>query len=193
MTRMPCLRAVSLLAPLAIFIAIPGRVLYAQTVQRPTDPLFQSGMAAFNARNYARAEQVFRELREIDPSDSRAVGGISEIYMAQQKDAEAVEFLRSEIQKDPDRFDYHLMLGNILVRTKQYDLAISEYQNLLELSGNNPSQASDLCYRIGEAYRRAGKLTQAIPMLERAIKLNPALKLAAQALAQIAGASRDRE
>jgi superkiller protein 3 len=191
MPRTGWVSAVGLLAALAILIAIPGPALNAQTVQRPTDGLYQSGLAAFKANNYARAEQVFRELQGIDPTDSRAVGGITEVYMAQQKEAEAVEFVRAEIQKYPERSEYHLILGNILVRTKQYDSAIAEYQKLLDLPGGN--RAGDLYYRIGEAYRRAGKIMQAIPMLQRAIELNPRDTFAAQALAQIdpTGAARD--
>jgi len=173
-----------MLAAFAMLVPIGAGLLEAQAPPSG-EALFQSGLAAFQARNYADAEQIFRRLREVDPKDTRAVAAISEIYMAQNKKAEAIQLLRAEIENDPQRPDYHSLLGNIFVRTSEYELAISEFQKALNGSGKDSPAAADLYYRIGEAQRRSGNLKEALAMFRRVRQIVPANPLAALQVALV--------
>jgi tetratricopeptide (TPR) repeat protein len=69
--------------------------------------------------------------------------------------------------------DLVLALGNVAIRTGQYDLAVSYFQKVAASLPKGSKAQGDLFSRIGEAYRRKGDLTNAIAALQKAREILP--------------------
>ena len=81
--------------------------------------------------------------------------------------------LQSESAKAPDRLDLLQSLGSAAVRAGKYDLAIYEFQKLLDRT-DQPSEARGEIYlKLGDAYLRKGDSPAAIEALQKARELTP--------------------
>jgi tetratricopeptide (TPR) repeat protein len=109
----------------------------------------------------------------LNPTNSRGLLGIVETDMAQNKPDEAMQMLQTELDKSANRLDLRLALGNTAVRAGKYDLAITEYDKLLNSLDKNARQRGDVYLRIGETYRRKGDLNGAIVNLQKAREFQP--------------------
>ena len=113
------------------------------------------GTIFLNERKYKEAEDIYRKSYDLNPANSRGLMGLMETMMTQNQPDRAMQLLRSEIQKYPTRLEFHMALGNISVRAQKYDLAIAEFNGLLDKVDRKSSAAADLYIRIGETYRLA--------------------------------------
>ena len=148
----------------------------------PATPVHHSANDAAAARAYQsftqgrfqEAEELFRQLYLQDPQDLRGVAGLTESYISENRADEAVKLLQQEAAKYPGQRELAKMLGNVYVRTEQYDLAIALFQGLLDSSPKPPpEETAGLLFRLGEAYRRKGDLNAAIPAFRAAAAANP--------------------
>jgi tetratricopeptide (TPR) repeat protein len=165
-------------------------VLGFQTAQQTTPPpptaadvLFKSGVTLLSEKKYQEAEDAFRKLHELEPDKPRGIGGVAEVYVAQGRTAEALGLLEAEAGKNPARLDLRVAIGNVAVRTANYDRAIAEYQKVLDLVDRNSAPAADIYVRMAEAYRRKRDPDFAIALLRQAKRLLPANAIVANALA----------
>ena len=106
-------------------------------------------------------------------TNSRGLMGMVEVYMAQNKYEMALQTLQNEIQKSPNHTDYHIALGNTAVRVGKYDLAISEFQNVINTLEKDSKAIGELYLRIGETCRRKGDYNAAIQALQKARAVMP--------------------
>src|ERR1035437_6214031 len=172
------LRAV-LGARVAFAVLVPLATGFLQAQQPPAvapgqaDIFFQSGVANLAQKKYQQAEEAFRKAYEMDHSNVGALMGLVEVYTAQKKMDEALKLLHTEADKNPARLDIRLALGNVYVRNDQYDLALVEFQKVLDGTAKNSQAAGDLYMRMGETYRRKGDLNSSIAALRRAKELLP--------------------
>jgi tetratricopeptide (TPR) repeat protein len=146
------------------------------------DALFQLGVVNLAQNKYTDAIDAFRKDYSIEPSNPRGLMGAVEVYLAENKEDQAVETLQNEIQKNPNRTDYHVALGNTAVRVGKYDVAIAEFQKVLEKMDNNSKSAGELYLRIGETCRRKGDFNGAVTNLQKARQLLPDNTLAVATL-----------
>jgi tetratricopeptide (TPR) repeat protein len=164
-----------LVAGTLILLALGLGVLYAQEPPDPAaDALFQRGGAQAAQGRYQEAEDLFRRVIELEPANSRGILAIAQVYLAQKKDDEALRFLQSEAAKAPARRELHLAIGNIALQSAKYDLAVAEFQRILDSIEKNSSAAADLYFRMGEAYRLKGDLDFAVAILRQAQAMQPA-------------------
>jgi len=158
------------------------------------DTLFQLGVVNLSEGRYREAEDAFRKTHVLSPANSRGLMGIVETYLAQNQTDKAMALLQAEVQKSPNRMDYHLALGNTAVRVGRYDLAIAEFQKVLAGSDKNTKSRGDMLLRLGETYRRKGDLTNSINSLQQARQLLPENPVVAGTLAvTLDGAGRKQE
>ena len=123
-------------------------------------------MAAFDQGRYQEAEDLFWQLYQLEPGG--AVLGLSEVYMAEKRQDEAIRLLAAELEKDPRSTELRMGLGNLFVRTEQYDKGIAEFQRVLDTRGNLTTETiANLYFRIAEAFRRKGDPNAAIRMFQR--------------------------
>ncbi len=156
---------------MAIVIPLASGFLSGQvaTPSSSADALFRSGKASAAAGKYQEAEDAFRRVYELEPGNIRGIMGLAEVFLQQKKESDAILLLQLEADKNVNRPDLRKALGNVLVRTGKYDLAIAEFQKAVDSNGQkNPEEAADLYTRIGESYRRKGEVNLAIAAFERA-------------------------
>ena len=102
----------------------------------------------------------------------------------------AIEQFRAALKVNPKMLDAHFSLGYVLWVLKQYPEAASEFQAELD---NNPDHAQAMTY-LADVDLHLGHADAALPLLEKAIKLDSEQELAHLDLGILyAGASRQDE
>jgi tetratricopeptide (TPR) repeat protein len=102
----------------------------------------------------------------------------------------AIEQFRAALKVNPKMLDAHFSLGYVLWVLKQYPEAASEFQAELD---NNPDHAQAMTY-LADVDLQLGHADAALPLLEKAIKLDSEQELAHLDLGILyAGASRQDE
>jgi tetratricopeptide (TPR) repeat protein len=137
------------------------------------EAMIQMGVALVNEKKYKEAEDMFRKCYDLNPANSRGLMGLSEVIMAQNQPERAMQLLRTEIQKYPTRLEFRLALADVEVRAQKFDLAIAEFNGLLDKVDRKSAMAADLYVRLGHTYRFAGKFPQAINALQQARDIQP--------------------
>jgi Flp pilus assembly protein TadD len=192
-SRLPRAAMVALVAIAALF-PLAGGYLKAQPQQAAGGQessrqvqarnLFEQGKALMERKDYEEAERAFRRSYELDPDTSRGgLMGVVEVELALGRPDEALALLTQEAARRPEQLDLQLALGNTAVRAGKYDLALTEYQKLLNSLGNNARPRADVYQRIGEVYRRTGDSANAIFNLRMALEIQPQNLVATSALA----------
>ncbi len=143
------------------------------TIHRANDAAVKRAADCLNQGRLQEAEYLFRQIYIVDPEDSRGPTGLAESYMAEQRPNDAIQLMKEETDKHPDRTDLRVELGNLYVRTGQDDLAMAEFQRALD-TGRNLSSATtaDLLFRMAEANRREGDLNAALRLFQAAAAAN---------------------
>ncbi|MFB3826425.1 MAG: tetratricopeptide repeat protein [Bryobacteraceae bacterium] len=137
------------------------------------DVMFQLGVLNLAENKYKEAEDAFRRAYQLNPANSRGLMGVVETYMAQNKTDEALQILHVEAARSPGRSELHLALGNTAARAGKYDMALSEFQTVLNGTDQKSRTAADLHLRIGEVHRRKGDMNASIASLQKARELWP--------------------
>ena len=137
------------------------------------EAMIQMGIVYLNERKYKEAEAIYRKSYDLNPANSRGLMGLVETVMAQNQPDRAMELLRSEIQKYPTRLEFRMALANVAVRSRKYDLALNEYNGLLDKVDKKSAAAADLYIRVGGTQRQAGNLQAAIDALQKARDILP--------------------
>ena len=132
------------------------------------DVIFQLGVVNLAENKYKEAEEQFHRAFQLNPSNSRGLMGMVETDMAQNLSDQAIGILQTEANKTPGNLEYRVALGNIAVRAGKFDLAISEYQKLLDEFPKGSKQQGMVYMRIGETYRREGDFAHAVSALQQA-------------------------
>jgi tetratricopeptide (TPR) repeat protein len=137
------------------------------------DVLFQLGLVNLAENKYKEAGDAFRRSYELNPANSRGLMGMVETELAQNHSDKAMQLLQTEAAKAPNRMDLVLALGNTAIRAGRYDLAVSYFQKAAGSLPKGSKTQGDVFYRIGEAYRRKGDLTNSIAALQKAREIVP--------------------
>jgi len=166
-----------------VLILLTGN-LHGQEAAPPSpDTLFQSALSQLQQGKYPDAEASFRKLSELEPGSSRGILGIAEVWGAQKKGDDAIGLLQAESAKYPARSELHYGIGNLALLTAKYDLAISEFQFVLDRVDRNAKEAGEIYLRMGEAYRLKGDLEFAANIFKKAQGLQPSNLIIINALA----------
>jgi tetratricopeptide (TPR) repeat protein len=176
------MQSISKTLPL-VLILINGVLRGEQAAPTQADTLFQSAAAKLSQGKYQDAEESFRKLSELEPATSRGILGVAEVWIAQKKIDDALRLLQEESAKYPTRPDLHFGIGNLALRTGKYDLAIAEFQLVLDRVDHTSKNTAEIYLRMGDAYRLKGDLDFAIAVLQQAQTLQPANVVILNALA----------
>jgi len=133
----------------------------------------QLGVLNLSQSRLKEAEDAFRKSYQLNPADSRGLIGVVRCYLARNNAEAAIDLLRAESDKAPDRADLREALANAAVDAGKFDLAIAEYQKLLDAPGNNVKQQASLYVRLGEACRQKGDYRGAIANMQKARAAEP--------------------
>jgi tetratricopeptide (TPR) repeat protein len=155
---------------------------------------FSLGMLAMKQGNLKEAEGIFRKAYAANAKDGRALVGLVEVLAAQGHMDQAVDVLQSEVAKSPNRNDLRIALGNLAVRAGNLDLAIKQFQAVLNALDKNSKARGDLYLRLGVTLRKKGDLNGAIQALYSAREALPGNAMVVDELALTLGnADRKKE
>jgi len=138
-----------------------------------------SCMYRYTKEGNTEAQRLFRRVIEIDPSFAAAHAGLaytmflSAVYFGAMPDAELLDTALREAQEavaldDKDAMSYFI-LGRIRLIRREYELSIADLETAIEL---NPCLATAHC-GLGDSLAYSGRLAEAIPRFEEAIRLSP--------------------
>ncbi len=127
----------------------------------------------------AEAQRLFRQAIKTDPDVGAAHAGLaytmflSAVYFGSEANKELLDAALQEAETaialdDKDAMSYFI-LGRIHLIRREYDLSISDLRTAVDL---NPCLATAYC-GLGDALSYSGRMAEAIPHFEEAIRLSP--------------------
>ncbi len=165
-----------------------------QTNPNSSGIIFSMGMVDMHEGKYKDAEDVFRKAYQQNPKDPRGLVGLVEALARQNKFSEAMQVVQQQMAKDPNNNDLRVALGNIAVRSGNFDMGIAEFQKVLATLDKNSKARGQMYLRIGETYRRKGDNNAAVDALSKAREVLPDNSLIVSTLAQaLDNSGRKRE
>jgi len=137
------------------------------------DILIEIGAHDLGLKHYGDAEERFRRAYVLDPHNLRALLGIEQMYISNNQPEKASEFVAAEVAKEPQRRDLRHELANLHLRSRQFDLAVTEYQALIDEPGASAAEQANLYAMLAAAYEGKNDFPKAIELLNKADQLKP--------------------
>jgi len=127
------------------------------SAQPATSEALDKGFQALQSRDAARADAIFREALTGHPRDPQLLFGAGIAASLQGRDQEAISLLKQALQIEPRLLQAAALLGELLYRQGDLDLAIKMYERALP--GAPPSVAVAMRGRLA-AWREEASLPQ---------------------------------
>ena len=160
-------RALSLLV---LGSLISGSSLFAAGPGSPATPVLRAAAAAVSQRDFAQAQKLLREARQLDPSAPGVDYQLATVAFAQGQLEEAKTCLNRSLARRDAVADSNNLLGAILLRENDLPAAISCLQAASEA---DPKMVQPYV-NLASAYRLNFEPLKAVPVLRTASGLNPA-------------------
>ncbi len=129
----------------------------------------------------ARARKLFEEVIALDPNYARGYSGLAVSYAAdvwlgmskspKESLARAIQLGQKSVSLDESDATTQAVLAYLFAMVGQYDMAVSQAEHALVLDSNSYSVINN----CGLALAYSGKHGEALPLLEKAARLNPSL------------------
>jgi len=129
----------------------------------------------------ARARKLFEEVITLDPNYARGYSGLAisfaaEVWLGTSKNpkdslSRAVEFAEKAVSLDESDATAQAVLAYLFAMTRHYDKAVSQAVCALVLDPNSYSVINN----CGLALAYSGENEEALPLLEKAVRLNPSI------------------
>lgn len=132
-------------------------------------PLLQQAVAAHQAGDTQRAEQLYRATLAANAVDADALALLSVLLNGQGKSAEALPLIEQALQLDPKAALFHFYYANILMSSGKTVEAIAAYTHCLHMQPN----LTEARYNLGNALRQMGQLDAAAAAYQQVLQLNP--------------------
>jgi len=132
-------------------------------------------------KRFANAEAVYRKLYKPGAPDLRPLQGVVNAEVSQSHFAPAVQLLTNELRLSPNSSKLHSILANTAAVAGNADLAIKEYQWVID---NNPRDV-DAHIRLAGVYVSRGDTNSGLAQLQEAKKLEPQNSQVSQQLAYL--------
>jgi tetratricopeptide (TPR) repeat protein len=126
---------------------------------------------AHEARDFARAEQVYRQILDAAPRHAQTLALLGTTLAAQGKWSESAPALRQAVAVRPDFFEAHVNLGDALYRLERYDEAIAAYRRAIDIRPTSAAAHNNL----GTALRQARQFDAAAASFLQALTHDPNL------------------
>jgi tetratricopeptide (TPR) repeat protein len=140
-----------------------------------------------NQKDPAAAERELKQAVQKTPAEPRLRVALGNFYQGQEKWEAAFETLEAVVKADPDRWDALYQIGRAgALSGQRLDRAEQCLKRYLAHtpSGDDPSLAH-AHFRLGMVYEKKGDRTQARAEYRTALKLDPGLKDAQEALKKL--------
>lgn len=130
------------------------------------DPAFAAnhllvGNILYYMTRYSDAIDSYKKVLELDEKNASALYNIAQCYIQQGKDAQAIEYLRSAAEANPEgniAYMAYSRLGLVALSTKDYATAEINFNRAIALHASDPTDF----YNLGIAYLEQGKKEDAL-------------------------------
>ena len=126
------------------------------------------------SKQYSKVLEAYKEILALDPDSAEADMLAGEALDEMKDTPAAIEMFRKAAKAKPNQPNVHFGLGYLLWTQKQYPEAIAEFKAELALDHNH---VQALLY-LADSQVQMNQYSDAAPVLEQALKLNPSLGLA---------------
>jgi adenylate cyclase len=160
-----------------------SRVMHKDTTNYQAYDYFIRGTGYLLSRTrsaVSQARHLFEKAIELDPQFASAYTALGWSYHLQveygwtefieQASQRAMSLARKALSLDDFQTSAHELLGSVYIRKGQYDLAVAELQQALDL---NPNDAR-IFNEMGEVLLYAGQTDDAIKSMKMGLRFNPA-------------------
>ena len=116
------------------------------------------------------ADNAFRKAIAVDRHNAVASFALANLLLAQEKESEAIEFLKYTVQINPLNHVAYRKLGDLFSRRQEFDLSFYAYNMSLRIKPEHPL----LHYIIGQHYLHHKKdLSRAEQSYLKSLELDP--------------------
>ncbi|HTW81999.1 MAG TPA: tetratricopeptide repeat protein [Terracidiphilus sp.] len=126
------------------------------------------------SKQYQNVMDTYRAILQLNAESAEADMLAGEALDELKDPPGAIEQFRAAVKADPSVPDVHFGLGYLLWKQKDYAGAALELQAELD---NNPDHAQALTY-LGDANIQLGQSEKALPLLQKAAKIDPGIEIA---------------
>ncbi len=137
----------------------------------PNDPLvhLNTGIAYAGQKKYAEAEREFQATIKMYPTFDSAWGDYITLLFGTNQPAKALALANQYVTANPNRPSAHFMNGSALATAKKYDVAVAEFQKVLQLDPK-----SMMAYvRLAQLHQVMGQPDAALDSYQKALALQP--------------------
>ncbi len=131
----------------------------------------RSALDFLQAGNIPQAEDIFKEILEVDPDNVSALHFTGIIYYQRKDYASAIRYIQKALEYGPNYEDAYNNLGIVLQEAGRLDEAIASYRKVLQLNPNFDRAH----YNLGTALKEKWQIDDAIAHYQKTIQLNPAI------------------
>ncbi|HEY1218937.1 MAG: tetratricopeptide repeat protein [Bryobacteraceae bacterium] len=151
------------------------QLLESLRTQIPNSPdvVYQLGGVSLIEKKYKEADDEFRRAYDLNPANIRGMQGLVESDLEQNKSDAAIQTLKEELAKNPERAEMKLLLADVEVRVGKFDDAVADYQAIIDKMGKDSKARARIYVRLGESYRRKGDPAGAIQAFQKAREILP--------------------
>jgi len=140
-----------------------------QSQNQALDRQFQSAVALYDAGRLSEAASQLEGLLPHAAGTFEVHELLGLVYAAQSQDVKATEQLQIAVRLKPDSAAARTNLAACLYHSGKVELAEEQFRKALALEPGN----YDANHNLGEIYVQSKKLTDAIPLLEKAQEIHP--------------------
>jgi tetratricopeptide (TPR) repeat protein len=148
----------------AVLLIAPAPAESHPQSQSTFDQLLQEARTAEQAKNYARAEEVYRRIVKVRPRDPVAHQNLGLALYLQGRYADTVPHLEKALDLNPNLFGAWLYLGISRFRVNQFSDALQDLQKARQLDPDNQLAQ----YWLGATHLALKSYPEAISELENA-------------------------
>ncbi len=130
---------------------------------------FEKAEKALDAKNYAQAVELLRQILSEDEKDYQAWSELGTAYLMQKSLSESEAAYLRATNANPAFFLAFLNLGKLRMAEKKFEMAVEPLVQAVNIKPESP----DVNYLLGEAYLQIKKGSKAVVYLYEALKLNP--------------------
>ncbi|MCU1261123.1 MAG: Tetratricopeptide 2 repeat protein [Bryobacterales bacterium] len=116
------------------------------------DTLLEMGVLNLMEKKYQDAADSFHKAYEADPTNTRGLLGEAEALLLLRQPEKAISLIKAETERFPNRLDLRRDLGDMELRTGQFNEAINVYKDLITRYKDAPRQQGETWARIAAGY-----------------------------------------
>ena len=159
------------------FLGVSNTDIFSATIQQPAqleslaNAALSRGIDLYMRQDYEGAVKEFRRSIGLAPNSAYSVDASSYManaYLALGDTDSAIEAYEDALQRNPDRDDIAISLGNIHFAEERYDEAVKAYEDAVRIW---PSLSNR--YALGQAYMNAGRYSEADREFNTVLRTEP--------------------